>query len=78
MKEEENKTPEKKKDATDKVLDKATSTYNWWNDLATIKPDDSMIVGFFKILIRVLGILFLLAISPFVILGLIVGITAAL
>jgi len=78
MKDAEKNQPEKKPGATDKVLGKATSTYNWWNELATIQEDDSFIEGFFKVLIRVLGFLVLLAISPLVILGLVVGLAAAL
>lgn len=66
-----------KTSATDKMMDKAADRLNWWNRTATINEDDSIWVGFTKIVLRVIGILFLLAISPFVILGLIVGMTAA-
>lgn len=73
----ENK-PDQKPSATDKMMDKAANSLNWWNKAATINDDDSIWVGFTKVVIRIIGILFLIAISPFVILGLIVGITAAL
>ncbi len=72
----ENKSPEKNT-ATNKMMDKAADSLNWWNRAATINEDDSIWVGFTKIIIRIIGILFLIAISPFVILGLIVGMTAA-
>jgi len=72
----ENK-PDEKTSASDKMMDKAADSLNWWNKAATINEDDSIWVGFTKIVIRIVGILFLIAISPFVILGLIVGITAA-
>ncbi|MFK8008648.1 MAG: hypothetical protein AB8H03_19980 [Saprospiraceae bacterium] len=72
----ENK-PNKKPSASDKMMDKAANSFNWWNRVATINEEDSIWIGFTKIIIRVIGILFLIAISPFVILGLIVGITAA-
>jgi len=78
MKNDKQKESEKKPSASDKMLDKAANTLNWWNKISTINKDDSLLMGFTKIMIRILGILILLAISPFVILGLIVGATAAL
>lgn len=71
------KKREEKPSASDKIMDKAADKLNWWNRAATINEDDSMWVGFTKIVIRVIGILLLIAISPFVIIGLIVGMTAA-
>lgn len=72
----ENK-PNKKPSATDKMMDKASDSLNWWNRTVTINEDDSIWVGAIKIIIRIIGILLLIAISPLVILGLIVGMTAA-
>ncbi len=72
------KKPSEKPSASDKMMDKAADSLNWWNRAATINEDDSIWIGFTKIVIRVIGILLLIAISPFVIIGLIVGITAAL
>lgn len=69
--------PDQKVSTTDKMMDKAADRLNWWNRAATINEDDSIWVGFTKIILRIIGILFLIAISPFVILGLIVGMTAA-
>jgi|GEM_PF-1658684 len=71
------KKREEKPSASDKIMDKAADKLNWWNRAATINEDDSMWIGFTKIVIRVIGILLLIAISPFVIIGLIVGMTAA-
>ncbi|MFT6319837.1 MAG: hypothetical protein ACJAT4_000754 [Granulosicoccus sp.] len=71
------KKREEKPSASDKIMDKAADKLNWWNRAATINEDDSMWVGFTKIVIRIIGILLLIAISPFVIIGLIVGMTAA-
>lgn len=76
-KKDDKQEEEEKSSTTDKMMDKAADTFNWWNSIATINEDDSIWVGFSKILIRIVGILFLIAISPFVILGLIVGVTAA-
>ncbi len=78
MKNNENENSEKKPSTSDKMLGKAADTLNWWNKISSINEDDSLGVGILKIGIRILGILILLAISPFVILGLIVGMTAAL
>ena len=55
------------------LADKATETYKWWNNLATLHPEDPFLVGAGKIGIRLIGILVLLAMSPLIILGLIVA-----
>ena len=68
---------DKNTSSTNKMMDKAAESLNWWNRAATINDDDSIWVGFLKIVLRIIGILFLIAISPFVIIGLIVGMTAA-
>lgn len=70
-------TPDKKPGTTDKMMDAAAERLKWWNRAATINPDDPVWVMVIKIGIRIIGILFLLAISPFVIIGLILGILAA-
>lgn len=77
MKNQNEKEQNNKPSTSDKMMDKAADSLNWWNKAATINEDDSIWVGFTKIIIRIIGILLLIAISPFVILGLIVGITAA-
>jgi hypothetical protein len=56
-----------------KLTDKAAETYKWWNNLATINAEDPFLVGAAKIGIRLLGILVLLALSPLILLGLIVA-----
>jgi len=73
-----NPAPEEKNpNNAEDVFDKALNTYKWWNNLSTLNVKDPIIITCFKIGFRILGVLFLLAISPLVILGLIVGITAA-
>ena len=72
-KENETKEPSKSEDAFDKAL----KTYKWWNNLSKLDAQDPIIISCFKIGLRLIGILFLIAISPLIILGLIVGITAA-
>lgn len=76
-KKEPDKEPEKQADAKDKVLEKTSELYQRWNRLSSINADDPLWLGAIKIGIRILGILFLLAISPFVLLGLFLGIVAA-
>ena len=78
MTENENNEPEKKEKATDKMMDKAADTFNWWNRMATLHEDDPIYIGFLKVMIRIVGIVIMVAISPFVLLGLIVAFTAAL
>ena len=71
------KEPEEDNGTGNKMLDKAADTLGWWNRLATINADDPLWVGAIKIGIRVIGILILIAISPFVILGLILSFLVA-
>lgn len=66
-------TPENPGDA---IADKAKSAYQWWDDLATLKEDDSFLVGTAKILVRLVGILVLLAMSPLIIMGFIMAFIA--
>jgi hypothetical protein len=77
MKYRNEKKREEKPSTSGKIMDKAADKLNWWNRAATINEDDSMWVGFTKVVIRIIGIILLIAISPFVIIGLIVGMTAA-
>lgn len=60
-------------DATKGLTDKATETYEWWNNLATLHAEDPFLVGLGKIGIRVFGILVLLALSPLIVIGLMVA-----
>lgn len=64
--------------ATEALSHKAAETYRWWNNLATIHPEDPLLVGVAKIGFRLLGILVLLALSPVILLGLIIAFFAVL
>lgn len=77
MEKNENDPSDENQGVSDKMLDKAATTLNWWNRAASINADDPFWVGVIKIGIRIIGILILLAISPFVIIGLILGFIAA-
>jgi len=65
----ENKDPT----TTDKMLDKAADTINWWTKVSRINADDAVSIVLLKIMMRIIGIIFLIIISPFAILGLIIG-----
>ncbi len=70
-------TENSSQDKTDKVLNKALESYKWWNNLSKLNAQDPIWLSVLKLGARLIGVLFLLAISPLIILGLIVGITAA-
>lgn len=59
------------------LLDKTAETYEWWNRLSTINADDPIWLNFLKIGFRIIGILFLIAISPLVLLGIFFAFIAA-
>ncbi len=60
------------------LTDKAAETYQWWNNLATINAEDPFLVGAAKIGIRLLGIIVLLALSPIILLGVVIAFFAVL
>lgn len=59
--------PEKPGEA---LAESAKNAYRWWDNLATLNADDPLWLGSAKILLRVMGILILLAMSPLILLGL--------
>lgn len=59
------------------LLDKTTETFQWWNRLSTINAEDPIWLSFLKIGFRIIGILFLIAISPLVLLGILFAFIAA-
>ena len=67
--ENENKDPS----ATDKMLDKAADTINWWTRISRINAEDAVHVVAMKVMMRIVGIILLIIISPFAIMGLIIG-----
>lgn len=74
--ENNNQPSEKEPSLSDKILDKLLSIFKWWNGLATLNADDPILLGFFKIFIRLVGIIILIIMSPFVLLALFVAFTA--
>ncbi len=76
MKKEEEK-PSRENDSFDILIEKFGQYYDRWKEAAAIKEDDSIGASVIKIGIRVAGILFFIAISPFLIIGLLFGLFAA-
>lgn len=62
-----------KLNASEKAAEKVKDAYRWWDHLATIHPQDPLWLGGIKLLVRAIGILILLAISPFALLAIIIG-----
>lgn len=58
---------------SEKAAEKVKEAYRWWDHLATIHPQDPLWLGGIKLLVRAVGILILLAISPFALLAIIIG-----
>lgn len=68
-KESPKRSEEKNKKVGDAMLDKATETYKWWNNLATLNKEDSIPLSMLKISIRIVGIVVLIALSPIALLA---------
>ena len=60
------------------IADKAAETYRWWDNLATINAEDPFWLGAAKIGIRLFGVIVLLALSPVILLGLVIAFFAVL
>lgn len=58
------------------LAEKAKSAYRWWDNLSTINAEDPLWLGAIKIGFRALGILVLLAMSPFILLGVLLAFMA--
>ncbi len=74
----DNNLPNSDKKAADVLIDKATESFKWWNNLATLNKEDSILMTIFKISIRIVGIIIMIAISPFALIGLIVAFMAVI
>lgn len=59
------------------LLEKTSETFEWWNRLSTINAEDPIWLSFLKVGFRIIGILFLVAISPLVLLGIFFAFIAA-
>lgn len=62
------------KKSIDAVLwEKFKALLEWWKRLYTINSDDYILAIMIKVLIRIVGIVILIALSPFAILGVIIA-----
>ena len=59
------------------ALDQARQTYESVDNFLSIREDDGVPLMLFKILLRILGIILLILMSPFILLGLFVAFLAA-
>ncbi len=76
-------TPKKNEDdvpkkVSDQMLDKGLETFKWWNNLATLNKEDSIPISLFKLSIRIVGIVIMIAISPIAIIALIIAFMAVI
>lgn len=77
MKSSEN-TENQEKKVGDLMVDKATETFKWWNNLATLNKEDSTRMSLLKIGFRIIGIVVLIAISPIAILAVFIAFLAVI
>lgn len=75
--EKESTSPANKK-PSNQVLDKATETYKWWDNLATMQPEDPIPLTIAKIFVRIVGIIILVALSPIALIAVIIAFFAVL
>jgi ATP/ADP translocase len=59
-----------------KIVDEARQSYNKFEDFVTIKEGDSTLAVIGKILLRIIGILIMIALSPFLLVGLFIAFIA--
>lgn len=79
MKKKPSDNPEdQEKKVADLMVDKATETFKWWNNLATLNKEDSTGMSLLKIGFRIVGVAVLIAISPIAILAVFIAFLAVL
>jgi len=77
-KEGELNTSKSNKDAVNVLMDKATDSYKWWDNLATFNEEDSIGMTIFKISIRAVGVIVMLLLSPVALVAIIIAFMAVL
>jgi len=60
------------------VLEKISKMIQWWNHAAAIHAEDKIIIIALKLGIRLVGIVVLVTLSPFALLGLILAVAFAM
>lgn len=78
MQEENTNNEEESKKPSGVLVDKATETFKWWNNLATLNEEDSIGMSLLKISFRIIGIIVIVAISPIAFIMLIIAFMAVI
>ena len=73
MEEDKTTIPEQKIEASSPFVDFLKRVYQKFNLFSEIKKEDAVPIMVLKIIVRIIGLLFLIALSPFLILGLMVA-----
>ena len=71
-------TEDQKKKVGDLMVNKATETFKWWNNLTTLNQEDSTRMSLLKIGFRIIGIVVMIAISPIAILAVFIAFLAVI
>lgn len=66
------------KKVSDQMVDKAAATYKWWNNLATLNKEDAFGMTVAKILIRIVGIILMIILSPIAMIALFIAFLAVI
>lgn len=70
--------PNEEPAAVNKMLAATQSSYRSFSDYVAFREDDPAWMIVYKLLLRLLGVVFMIALSPFVLIGLIVAFAAVL
>lgn len=62
------------KNAAQKLLQQTSETYSYFDKMISLDKNDPILLTLFKLVMRVVFVLFCIAMSPFVLIGLILGI----
>lgn len=68
----------RKNDLKSGIKNQTSDVFKWWNDRSTIRPEDTTADKIKRILIRVGGVILLVAFSPVLLLALLVAFLVAL
>ena len=63
---------------SDQMVDQAAATYKWWNNLATLNKEDAIGMTLVKILVRIIGIIIMIILSPIAMIALFIAFLAVI
>ena len=70
--------PNEEPDAMNKMLDATRSSYRSFSDYVAFRDDDPAWMLLYKLILRFLGVVFMIALSPFLLIGLTIAFAAVL